>query len=187
MRGFFKFPEFPDLISFLAVAGLLTAVYLASLPQSYHSLSHRKAAEVDMLAEAQDRIDKEGALFIAMVAAHDLDSRDILRQAVVDNDRQFLELCQAMLANLPEARNEFVALRGQYIQMSSAGWRAEAAAHDGGANSQAQSAMQEQFIPALAAVRSEVQNLQHRLRTSSTALDMPGPHGVIYRALSGLI
>src|SRR5579859_7541543 len=106
MRGFKKFPVGPDILSLLAVVARATVVYLCSLPETFHSLSHRKANAAELMAHARELIVKEGSLFASLVHAADDQAGSRIRQQLVDNERAFHDIASEFSSELPEATND---------------------------------------------------------------------------------
>ena len=128
MRIFKKFPVGPEILSMLALIALVTVVYLCSLPETFHSLSHRKANAAEMMAHARERVVKEGVLFASLVHAADQAAVTKLRQQLVDNEREFHDLTAETIAELPEAAADVEIATGLFDHVSAAGWRAASTA-----------------------------------------------------------
>jgi len=128
MRSFNKFPVGPDVLSLVGVIALVAVVYVCSLPDTFHSLSHRKASAAQLVGHAHDLIVKEGALFASLVHAADETSGARLRQQLVDNERAFHDIASEFSSELPEATSDIEAMVGQFDRLAAAGWRAAAVA-----------------------------------------------------------
>lgn len=128
MRVFKKFPIGPEILSMLALIALVTVVYLCSLPETFHSLSHRKANAAEMMAHARERVVKEGALFASLVHSADQAAIAKLRQQLVDNEREFHDITSEAIAELPEAAADVEIATGLFDHVSATGWHAAAAA-----------------------------------------------------------
>jgi hypothetical protein len=162
MRGFKQATFVSDVLSVLAIAALVTVVHLCSLPQSVHSPSARKADAAELLIEAQDHLNKEGALFSALVGAHDWNSADELRQALHDNERRFHVLTAAVAEKLPEAGGDIEAIITDFDSLSAAGWQAEKAVRRD-APMEAVAVMQSRFFPVLEELRGRTQAIGRSL------------------------
>ena len=128
MRVFKKFPVGPEILSMLALIALVTVVYLCSLPETFHSLSHRKANAAEMLAHARERVVREGALFTSLIHSTDPAGIAKLRQQLVDNEREFHDMTSETIAELPEVAADVEIATGMFDHVSAAGWRAAAQA-----------------------------------------------------------
>lgn len=128
MRGFKKFPVGPEILSMLALIALVTVVYLCSLPETFHSLAHRKANAAEMMGHARERVVREGVLFGSLVRTADQTAIAKLRQDLVDNERDFHDVVAEAIDELPEAGADVEAVIGQFDHLSAAGWRAAAMA-----------------------------------------------------------
>ena len=128
MRGFKKIPVVPEILSMVALIALVTVVYLCSLPETFHSLAHRKASTADMMGRARDHVVREGVLFVSLIYAADPAAIAKLRQQLVDNERCFHTIAAAAIDELPEAAADVEIVAGQFDHMSAAGWRAAAVA-----------------------------------------------------------
>lgn len=124
MRSFNKFRVFPDVLSLLAVVALVIVVYLCSLPETFHSLSHRRANAAELMGHAREMVVKEGALFASLVRAADEQAAVRLRQQLVDNERAFHDTASEFSSDLPESAGEVDNLVSQFDHLAAAGWRA---------------------------------------------------------------
>ena len=174
MRGIKKLTFVPDVLSVMAIAALVTVVYLCSLPQNFHSLSQRKADVAGLLVEAQDDLNKEGALFSALVGAEDWNSADELRQALQDNERRFHALTAAVAEKLPEAGGELQAIVTEFDGLAAVGWQAEKAVRQD-APVEAVAVMQSRFFPVLDQLRDRTQAIGRNLRPEDIHHDHPNP------------
>lgn len=127
MRSFNKFPVGPDILTLLAVVALVTIVYLCSLPETFHSLSHRKANAADLMAHARELIVKEGTLFSSLVHAEEQGAAKV-RQQLVENERAFHDIASEFSSELPEATNDIEGMVSLFDHLAAAGWRAAAVA-----------------------------------------------------------
>ncbi len=128
MRSLNKFPVGPDILSLVGVIALVATVYLCSLPETFHSLSHRKASAAQLVGHAHELIVKEGALFASLVHAADETSGAKLRQQLLDNERAFHDIASEFSSELPEATSDIEAMVGEFDRLAAAGWRAAAVA-----------------------------------------------------------
>ena len=128
MRGFKKFPVGPEILSMLALIALVTVVYLCSLPETFHSLAHRKANAAGVMGHARERVVREGVLFGSLVRTTDQAAMAKLRQELVDNERDFHDLVAEAIDELPEAGADVEAIISQFDHLSAAGWKAAATA-----------------------------------------------------------
>jgi len=111
-----------------ALIAVITVVYLCSLPETFHSLAHRKANAAEMLSHSREHIVKEGALFASLVHAADQPATAKLRQQLVDNEREFHDTASEVIAELPEIASDVEVMVGMFDHLSAAGWRAAAIA-----------------------------------------------------------
>jgi hypothetical protein len=124
MRSFTKFRILPDILSIIAVVALATVVYLCSRPETFHSLSHRKANAAVLMGHAGELVTREGALFASLVRAADEQSAVKLRQQLVDNERAFHDLASEFSSDLPEDTAAINDMVSQFDHLAAAGWRA---------------------------------------------------------------
>jgi hypothetical protein len=127
MRSSKKIPVWSDILSLLAVVVLVTIVYLCSLPQMFHSLSHRKANAAELLVHARELTVKEAALFSSLVHAEEQGAAKIRRQ-LVENERAFHDIVSEFSSELPEATKDIEAMVSLFDHLAAAGWRAAAVA-----------------------------------------------------------
>ena len=125
MRIFKKSPVGPEILSMLALIALVTVVYLCSLPETFHSLSHRKANAVEMMGHAREHVLKEGALFASLVHAADQRAIARLRQQLVDNEREFHDISSEVISELPEVAADVETITSLFDHLSATGWRAD--------------------------------------------------------------
>jgi hypothetical protein len=128
MRGFKKLPWGLDIFTLLAVVALVTVVYLCALPETLHSLQHRKSNAADLMGQTHELIVREGMLFGSLVQATDDKTAVRLRRQLMENERRFHEIASAFSDELPEANPDIEAMTTQFDHMAAAGWRAAAAA-----------------------------------------------------------
>jgi hypothetical protein len=128
MRSFNKFPIGPDVLSLVGVIALVAVVYLCSLPETFHSLSHRKANAAQLMGHARELIVKEGALFASLIHAADEQAGARLRQQLLDNERSFHDIASEFSSELPEAGGDIETMVGRFDRLAAAGWRAAAVA-----------------------------------------------------------
>ncbi len=112
----------------LALIALVTVVYLCSLPETFHSLSHRKANAAEMMGHAREHVLKEGALFSSLVHAADQAAITRLRQQLVDNEREFHDISSEVISELPEVAADVETVTSLFDHLSATGWRAAAVA-----------------------------------------------------------
>ena len=128
MRGFKKFPVGPDVLALLGVLALVVVVYLCGLPETFHSLSHRRANEAELMSHAHEMIIKEGTLFASLVHAADESATARLRQQLVDNERAFHDIASEFTSELPEASSAIDGMVSLFDHLAAAGWSAAAVA-----------------------------------------------------------
>ena len=162
MRERGNFFLLPDLISVLAIVGLGLVVYLSSIPQTMHSVAHRRTAAIELLAAARESIDKEGALVSALVVAADRDSRDMLRQAATDNERHFHESINCVAAKLPDLKTVISKLTTDFDALVELGHSADEAARRD-AMDEAQSILRDRFLLSLKQLSFRTQALESTL------------------------
>ena len=127
MRSFNKFPVGPDILSLLAVVALGAIIYVCSLPETFHSLSHRRANAAELMGHARELSVREGALFISLVHAQDQGAAKI-RQQLVENERAFHDIASEFSSELPEATHDIEGMVSLFDHLAAAGWRAAAVA-----------------------------------------------------------
>jgi hypothetical protein len=158
-----RFFLLPDLLSLLAIAALAVVVYLCSLPQTMHSAAHRRTAAIELLAAARESIEKERALIPALVVAADRDSREMLRQAALDNERHFHESVDCVAAKMPDLKGEVKELAGQFDALVALGRSADDAARRD-AMGEAQDIVQDHLLPALKQLGARAQAMESGLQ-----------------------
>lgn len=169
MRRFNKFPVGPDVLSLVAVVALVTIVYLCSLPETFHSLSHRKADAAELMGHARELIVKEGSLFTSLVQAADEQGSARIRQRLVDNERAFHDIASEFSSELPEATNDIESMVSLFDHLAATGWRAAAAAPQ--ASPQEREALLDgTFAQALEELRSSSERIELSLQRHDAAL-----------------
>lgn len=163
MRGFKKFPVGPEILSMLALIALVTVVYLCSLPETFHSLAHRKANAAEMMGRARERVVKEGVLFGSLVRTADQAAIARLRQELVDNERDFHDIVAEAIDELPEAGADVEAVISQFDHLSADGWRAAATAPQLPPEER-RSLLDGAFVRELDELRSGVERIELRLQ-----------------------
>ena len=124
MRGFKKGSIVgPDVLFLLAAITLVTVVYLCGLPETFHSLSHRKANAAELMGQANERIVREGSLFAALVQAPDAIAIDRLREQLLANERAFHDITTECMVELPEAQVDIEEMTGRFDRLASTGWQ----------------------------------------------------------------
>jgi len=169
MRGSPKLPVIPDILSLLAIVALVTVVYLCSLPQTFHSLSHRKADAAQLLVTARNHIIKEGALFGQLAESGEDEARLKLRSDLHDNERRFHDISLQVTNTLPEAKSAIDQLVSEFDSLADTGWQADKEAGEG-----RQHIMQSRFFPALNELRDRSEAIEHNLHRQDTKLRLPG-------------
>jgi hypothetical protein len=152
MRGSTPFPLALDLLSLLVVVALVTVVYLCSLPETFQSLSHRKANAAELMGHARNLIVEEGTLFASQLQAADEQASTRIRRQLVDNERAFHDVASEFSAELPEAANDIESLVSLFDRLSASGWRTGAEPLD--AN----------FVKALEELRSRSERIEFSLQ-----------------------
>jgi len=128
MRILKKSPIGPEILSMLALIALVTVVYLCSLPETFHSLTHRKANAAEMMGHAREHVLKEGALFASLVHAADQSAITKLHQKLVDNEREFHDITSEVISELPEVAADVETVTSLFDHLSATGWRAASVA-----------------------------------------------------------
>ncbi|HMA48133.1 MAG TPA: hypothetical protein VKP60_00195 [Magnetospirillaceae bacterium] len=169
MRRFNKFPVGPDVLSLVAVIALVTIVYLCSLPETFHSLSHRKANAAELMGHARELIVKEGDLFTALMRAADEQGSAKIRQHLVDNERTFHDIASEFSSELPEATNDIESMVSLFDHLAASGWRAAAAAPQSPPEER-ETLLDGNFAKALEELRGSAERIELSLQRHDAAL-----------------